>query len=167
MDPLTLLLVAAGGWFLWRNSQDNQGPTPPPYAPPGSAYQPPPYAPPPAPYAPPPAPPRSAPPAPPPTGPKPVPVLPSPTDTAPKIKDTQRLDAAHALAVLVAKEITVKGQGYNHKLLSDFQRVANIAVDGKYGSESAGAVEWYVRPAKAPPPFPQWGKGFKTYYPNF
>ena len=104
-----------------------------------------------------------------------MPIRPAPTQTAPQIKDVQRLDAAAVLARMVAVDIGNKGGGYDRKLLSKFQQVANIGVDGKYGSESAGAVEWYVRglkkadgtPFKAPPPFPQWGKGFKSYHPGF
>lgn len=157
MDPITLLLIAAGGFMYWRSTQNKapQVPSlPPPYVP----------------TAPAPAPRRSRTPqrAPsPPAAPKPVPNRPGPTANTPKIKNVQRLDAAAALAQLVLKDITAKGMGYNRKLLSDFQRVANIKVDGKYGSQSAGAVEWYVRPAKVPGPFPQWGKGLKTYHPGF
>lgn len=145
MDPITLvLLAAAGGYFLWDRQNKAKAPSlPAPYKAPRPVAR-----------------------GPSPSGPKPVPVRPAPGQTAPKIKDRQRLDAAAVLAVLVAKDITAKGKTYNRKLLAHFQKVANIPVDGKYGPETAGAVDWYVRgKMKAPPPV--FGKGYKNYHPGF
>lgn len=95
-------------------------------------------------------------------------------DTTPKIPSggvVGGYDAARAaqLAPLVLADIEEKGKDYNRTALEAFQAASGITVDGYYGGESAGALQWWLAKtgvvAKVPAPIFR-PKEIKPYTPR-
>ena len=74
-----------------------------------------------------------------------------PTTIKPPLDPKLRLSLAKELAGSVARDIRRKKYRYNKQQTANFQRVANLKVDGLYGGGTAGAVQYYTR---MPPPKP-------------
>lgn len=67
----------------------------------------------------------------------------------PKTPDSYR--AAALLAPSLAGNIMARGQSYDRRLLSEFQKHAGITIDGKYGGQTAGALAFFNK-GEAPNP---------------